>query len=1006
MDPYGMQTPSSNSFGKRLEQKSKPFWELREERRRRGDTPPATTRSESQLPVTASAPAMLPASILYVPSESSAPAVAPARLPEASPTQATPPPLPPSVAGAPPSTPTPATPPQLLRRLRFDTPAAPAGPSTAAPGANAPSTCPQLRAFEFVEARVGIKLHFTAATTDVHCLVTEGSEAARCGLPSGSLLVTVSGVAVEGLAPLEVQKLVQRQRPLIIEVIEPPANGHTDTPETALPTAPETAPEAALPTALETALSTAPETAPSTAAWLTSEPPVSLSETGDHGSAPSPELLRTAAHPEAIWKNELDHGDNGGTGPYASGEAVPAAEGPDEGGNQHAISMQSGEAVPAAEGPITPAAAPEAAPVAAAAMASAGAAVPSPSVPPTRFEFGPGPLGLGLSNAAGGGVFISEVHAGGAGERQGVRVGCLVLELAGVDVRHIAHHELFTRIGTLPRPLVLVTALEATSTFAPPLDFTPPLGLPSSALSTALSTTRLIQHITPPDTPPGLEATDATAEPAAVSALALQSRHVAIATGTQATKPSVVYRSHAPPETVAETVATTQLSSACAAPAAAKRRTRVRRVLGAFGRKSPSPSDYPSAVEPAAESGAQYDAPRLPGQGTSLSLAPSTTLGICAAALTSPLHRPPPRLLLTPPPAHLGLVSCQGWLQHRLQASRWRGLLRAPLAEWRWCVLVADQLRGFGTLDELYNGEKPMVHFRLTNTEVLPPKAKKPLVLVIKSLRASAVFAAPSAHSREAWRRALEAASRTAPITTPTMTPVRSVSRDAARAAAPPPAPPPALGVPARPEPEPVALTAARPEPAVSATVYEEVVLWKANKGDSLGLVCEWGHPQGGLVVGLAEGGIALAAGALKKGMLIKAVNGEPVGSASDAAAKLKAAFPEVKLLVFTPPAGASELKVHTDPFDDADGEWGEPLKPKRFSVFGKQRAKAPKTSRVEVAKDAHQQAERSPFKAVQPVPDSKHSPSKNNKNVAYAPPQKLFAVGAIAAIEPVRPAP
>ncbi|KOO23930.1 hypothetical protein Ctob_000334 [Chrysochromulina tobinii] len=261
-------------------------------------------------------------------------------------------------------------------------------------------------------------------------------------------------------------------------------------------------------------------------------------------------------------------------------------------------------------------------------------------------------------------------------------------------------------------------------------------------------------------------------------------------------------------------MAPTQLSSACAAPAPAKRRTRVRWVLGAFGRKSPSPSDYPSAVEPAAESGAQYDAPRLPGQGTSLSLAPSTTLGICAAALASPLHRPPPRLLLTPPPAHLGL---------------------------------------------------------------------------------------------------------------------------------------------------------------------------------------------GGLVVGLAEGGIALAAGALKKGMLIKAVNGEPVGSASDAAAKLKAAFPEVKLLVFTPPAGAPEL---TDPFDDADGEWGEPLKPKRFSVFGKQRAKAPKTSRVEVAKDAHRQAERSPFKAVQPVPDSKHSPSKNNKNVAYAPPQKLFAVGAIAAIEPVRPAP
>ena len=380
-------------------------------------------------------------------------------------------------------------------------------------------------------------------------------------------------------------------------------------------------------------------------------------------------------------------------------------------------------------------------------MASAGAAGTGPSVPPTRFEFGPGPLGLGLSNAAGGGVFISEVHAGGAGERQGVRAGCLVLELAGVDVRLATHHELFTRIGTLPRPLVLVTALEATSTFAPPLDFAPPLVLPG----TSLSTSRLILHLTPPDTPPGLEATDATTEPvivsAAVSTLALQARHVAIATGTPAAKPAILYWSHA----ATETVATTQHSSACAAPAAAKRRTRMRRVLGAFRRKSPSSSANPSAIEPAAESGAQYDALRLSGQDMSLSFAPSTTLDICAAALASPLHRPPPRLLLTPPPAHLGLVSFQGWLQHRLQASRWRGpLLRAPLAEWRWCVLVADQLRGFGTLDELYTGEKPIVHFRLTNTEVLPPKANKPLLLVIKSSsrdgpsRASTVFAAPS----------------------------------------------------------------------------------------------------------------------------------------------------------------------------------------------------------------------------------------------------------------------
>ena len=104
----------------------------------------------------------------------------------------------------------------------------------------------------------------------------------------------------------------------------------------------------------------------------------------------------------------------------------------------------------------------------AAAGAVAGVAVASPSVPPTRFEFGPGPLGLGLSDALGGGVLISEVHAGSAAERQGMRVGCLVFELAGTDVRRENKHQLVHRIGSLPRPLSLVTALEATSTMLLP----------------------------------------------------------------------------------------------------------------------------------------------------------------------------------------------------------------------------------------------------------------------------------------------------------------------------------------------------------------------------------------------------------------------------------------------------------------------------------------------------------------------------------------------------------
>lgn len=80
---------------------------------------------------------------------------------------------------------------------------------------------------------------------------------------------------------------------------------------------------------------------------------------------------------------------------------------------------------------------------------------------------------------------------------------------------------------------------------------------------------------------------------------------------------------------------------------------------------------------------------------------------------------------------------------------------------------------------------------------------------------------------------------------------------------------------------------------------YEEVVLYKATKSDKLGLVCDGASEA--LIHELREGSIA-AASALKKGMLVKAVNGQLVSSAVDATAKMKAAFPEVKLSVFTPP--------------------------------------------------------------------------------------------------------
>ena len=90
-----------------------------------------------------------------------------------------------------------------------------------------------------------------------------------------------------------------------------------------------------------------------------------------------------------------------------------------------------------------------------------------PPPPPTmRFCFtGLGPLGFGLSDAVGGGVFISEVNAGGAADQQGMRVGCLVLELAnGIDVRRMSKQALEESMGTLPRPFQLTTELVPTLT--------------------------------------------------------------------------------------------------------------------------------------------------------------------------------------------------------------------------------------------------------------------------------------------------------------------------------------------------------------------------------------------------------------------------------------------------------------------------------------------------------------------------------------------------------------
>lgn len=155
---------------------------------------------------------------------------------------------------------------------------------------------------------------------------------------------------------------------------------------------------------------------------------------------------------------------------------------------------------------------------------------------------------------------------------------------------------------------------------------------------------------------------------------------------------------------------------------------------------------------------------------------------VCEAVLASPLRFPPRRLLLTPPPRALGVVVAQGWLEECVASGGGGagcGGGAAHLSEWRWCVLAADQLRGFGTLDDLYNGEKALVHFRLFGTELLPPSAKQPLRLVIhsKKTKASTVFAAPSLHARSMWARSLSAAASEPPVRTSSSSPAASSSQ-------------------------------------------------------------------------------------------------------------------------------------------------------------------------------------------------------------------------------------
>lgn len=73
-----------------------------------------------------------------------------------------------------------------------------------------------------------------------------------------------------------------------------------------------------------------------------------------------------------------------------------------------------------------------------------------------RYTFGPGPLGLGLSdNPNGAGVAVTEVIPGSAASEQGIMAGGLVLQLNGMDVTNQGKVGLSKMIGYIPRPLTI-----------------------------------------------------------------------------------------------------------------------------------------------------------------------------------------------------------------------------------------------------------------------------------------------------------------------------------------------------------------------------------------------------------------------------------------------------------------------------------------------------------------------------------------------------------------------
>ena len=518
---------------------------------------------------------------------------------------------------------------------------------------------------------MGVRLEFTAESTEVLCYVRPGSVAERAGLISGSQLLTVNGFVITGLSPLEVESLVKGSRPVTIVVVPPGGGGAADGTSAARATAAAHATTTDDVSKLQMAMAQTPVTQVAQAAQA-----AKTERKSDGTSADGLSRLETSMR-ESISVEEVEarvHGLETMGSEAAANEAIAAAQEAAEVVSLSSFSADTAQVVVHLAKKEAAEAAAMAAEKGAAAAAAAAAAVAAADA-----------AGEALDAAV---EALDDAAAGGAAAGCAA-AGCAAAAGAAAAGDHLPSSQSGEERSS---PAVVQLAESPTETAAA-------VGWP---LSPAAGTTApAVSDLQSADHP----------HPTSSSSVSRAVRRAIAARG----RPTMPYFYRASPMAVQ----TTRRSLRASAPAKSK-------VL--------PPYQPPVAQE-----------------------------GIPTA---QPPPVPPPRLLLTPPPASLGRVTSQGWLRQRLarkvHSTRW---------QWRWCVLAADELRGFAFVEDVYNGASPPAHFSLRDVEVTPAvrvasgrgrASAKEWRIVLRSAVSSsvAVVEAPDALAFERWLRRLQVASR------------------------------------------------------------------------------------------------------------------------------------------------------------------------------------------------------------------------------------------------------